>query len=70
MTKNVSREEMSMFAGFSQCTYNDEICFVGIEPKFIVCHLARDSSSGRRTEPCGTRQNKGTAFEKTFSYLY
>jgi len=26
----------------SGCTYNDAICFVGIEPKFIVCHPARD----------------------------
>jgi len=41
MTKVVCREEMSNFAVLSRCTYNDEICFVGIDPKFIVCHPAR-----------------------------
>ena len=38
MTKDVRREVMSKFAALSGCTYNDEICFVGIEPKFIACH--------------------------------
>jgi len=33
---------MSKFAALSGCTYNDEICFVDIEPKFGVCHPARD----------------------------
>jgi len=42
MTKDVRREEMSKFAALSGCTYNDEICFVGIEPKFIIFHPARD----------------------------
>ena len=42
MTKDVCREEMSKFAALSGCTYNDEICFIGIERKFIVCHTARD----------------------------
>jgi len=42
MTKDVRREEMSKFAALSGCTYNDEICFIGIKPKFIVCHLPRD----------------------------
>jgi len=42
MTKNGHREEMSKFAALSGCTYNDEISFAGIEPKFIVCHPARD----------------------------
>jgi len=42
MTKDVHREEMSKFAALSGCTYNDKICFIGIEPKFIVCHPARD----------------------------
>ena len=42
MTKDVRREETNTFAALSGCTYNDEICFVGIEPKFIVCHPARD----------------------------
>jgi len=37
-------EEISKFAALSGCTYNDEICFVGIEPKFIVCHPARDNT--------------------------
>ena len=41
VTKDVHREEMSKFAALSRCTYNNEICFVGIEPKFIVCHPAR-----------------------------
>jgi len=26
---------MSKFAALSGCTYNEEICFVGIEPKFL-----------------------------------
>jgi len=30
----------------------------------------RVNSSGSRTEPWGTPQNKGTAFEKTFPYFY
>ena len=34
MTKDVRREETSKFAALSGCTYDDEICFVGIEPKF------------------------------------
>jgi len=42
MTKDVRREEMSKFAALPGCTYNDEIYLVGIEPKFIVCHPARD----------------------------
>ena len=42
MTKDVRREEMSKFAAVSGCIYNDEICFIGIEPKFVVCHLTRD----------------------------
>ena len=28
--KDVRREEMSKFAALSRCTYNDEVCFVGI----------------------------------------
>ena len=42
MIKDVRREETSKFPALFGCTCNDEICFVGIEPKFIVCHLARD----------------------------
>jgi len=42
MIKDVRREETSTFAALSGCTYNDEICFVGIGPKFIVCPPARD----------------------------
>ena len=42
MIKDVRREEMSKFAALSGCTYNGEIRFVGIEPKFIVCHPLRD----------------------------
>jgi len=41
---NTDREEMSKFAVLSGCTYNDEICFVGIAPKFIICHLVKDIS--------------------------
>jgi len=33
---------MSKFVVLSGCPYNDEICFVDIEPKFIVCHPVRD----------------------------
>ena len=35
-------EETNKFAAFSRYTYNDEICFDGIEHRFIVCHPARD----------------------------
>jgi len=42
MIKDVRREEMSKFSALSGCTYNDEICFVGIEPKLMFCHPARD----------------------------
>ena len=42
MIKDVSREEISKFAALCGCTYNDDICFVGIESKFIVCHPVRD----------------------------
>ena len=36
MTNDVCREEMSKFAALSGCTYNNGICFVGIEPKCII----------------------------------
>jgi len=42
MTKDVRREEINKVPALSACAYNDEICFVDIEPKFIVCHPARD----------------------------
>ena len=42
MIKDGCRGEMSKFAALSGCTYCNEICFVCIEPKFIVCHPARD----------------------------
>ena len=42
MTKDVRREEKNKFAALSGCIYNDEICFIGIEPTFVVCHLTRD----------------------------
>ena len=42
MNKGVRMEKISKFAALSGCTYNDEICFVDIESKFIVCHPARD----------------------------
>ena len=32
MIKDGLREETSKFAALSGCTYNDEICFIGIEP--------------------------------------
>ena len=38
----VGKKPVIKFAALSGCTYNDEICFVGIEPKFIVCHPASD----------------------------
>ena len=34
MTRDVRREETSKF----ESNYNYNICFVGIESKFIVCH--------------------------------
>ena len=42
MIKDGRREETSNFAALFWYTYNDEICFVGIRPKFIVCPPARD----------------------------
>ena len=43
MTKDDDHmEEMSKFAALSGCTNNNEIYFVDIEPKSIVCHPARD----------------------------
>ena len=45
---------MSKFAALSGCTYNDEIYFVGIEPKFIVCHPARDITK-RVTKLCNRK---------------
>jgi len=38
MTKDYHKEERSKFTQLSECTSNDEIWFVGIEPKYIVCH--------------------------------
>jgi len=42
MIKDGHKGETGKFAALSGCTYNDEICFAGIEPKFIVCHPPRD----------------------------
>jgi len=42
MIKGGRSEERSKFAALSGCTYNDEICFVGIKPKSIVCDPTRD----------------------------
>ena len=42
MTEDVRREETSKFAALSECTFNNEIGFIRIEPKSIVCHPARD----------------------------
>ena len=42
MIKDGYREETSLFALLYGCTYNDEICFIPIEPKSIVYHSARD----------------------------
>ena len=39
---DVRREETSKFAALFGCTNTNEICFLGIEPKSIVCHPARD----------------------------
>jgi len=51
MTKDVRREEMSKFAALPGCTYNDEICFVGIEPIFLFLltetYLLRMSGSNK-----------------------
>jgi len=35
MFKDGRKEEISKLAALSGYTYNDEICFVGIEPNFI-----------------------------------
>jgi len=48
ITKDVRTEEMSKFAALSGCTYNDEICFAGIEPKsllFVIQISLRQSRS-------------------------
>jgi len=37
-------EEINKFVALSGCTYNDEICFVGIRPKFIVCYPVSDTT--------------------------
>jgi len=42
MTKDIRTEETSKFAALSGCTYNDEICFVCIDPKTIVYNPVRD----------------------------
>jgi len=42
MIKDECREETSKFAALFGRAYNDEICFVSIEPKFIVCHPVRN----------------------------
>ena len=36
MTKDARRRKPSKFSVLSGCTYNNEIRFVGIEPKFII----------------------------------
>ena len=41
MTKDIRMEETSKFAALPGCTYNDEVCFIGVEPKYVVCHPAR-----------------------------
>jgi len=51
MTKDVRREEMSKVAALYGCNVNDEICFVGIEPTFIVCHPDTDISL-RQSSSC------------------
>jgi len=33
---------MRKFAALSGCTYNDEICFIGVELMSIVCLPSRD----------------------------
>jgi len=35
MVKDGRREETSTFAALSGCTYNGEVCFFRIEPKFV-----------------------------------
>ena len=42
MIKDGHREETIKFAALYRFTYNNEICFVHIEPKSIVSHPARD----------------------------
>jgi len=42
MTEDVRREETITFAALSGCAYNGGVCFVGVDPTFIVCHPARD----------------------------
>ena len=44
MSKDIRREETTNFASLSGCNYNNEICFVRIDPKSIVCHPARDTT--------------------------
>ena len=41
MITNGRREETSNFAALFGCTNNNEICFVRIEPKNVVCHPAK-----------------------------
>jgi len=38
MNKDGRSEEMSKFSALSGCVYNNELCFVYIEFKSIVCH--------------------------------
>jgi hypothetical protein len=42
MIKDRHREETSKFAALFGCTYNDEIYFVGVEPKLIVSRPSSD----------------------------
>jgi len=41
MIKDGHREETSNFAALSGCTFNNEVCFVSIEPKSVVISLRR-----------------------------
>jgi hypothetical protein len=50
MTKDVRKEQMSKFSALSGYTYNDEICFVGIEPSFLF--VIQPDISLRQSSSC------------------
>jgi len=64
MTKDVDREEMSKSSALSGWTYNDDICFIGIEPKFISLLFVIQPEISLRQSPSCLRERSVYVVDK------
>ena len=60
---------MNKFAALSGCTYNDEICIVGIEPELSLLFVIQPEISLRQSPSCLRERSVSAVDEDMYTWV-